>query len=46
VLIRSDVKQVQWHQWFTVNGLEPPAVHGLRFDRSFLAIAMRAVESA
>jgi DNA-binding transcriptional LysR family regulator len=40
VLIRSDVKQVQWHQWFTANGLEPPAIHGMRFDRSFLAIAM------
>jgi LysR family transcriptional regulator, glycine cleavage system transcriptional activator len=40
VLIRSDVKQVQWHQWFAANGLEPPAIHGMRFDRSFLAIAM------
>ncbi|MGX1145616.1 LysR family glycine cleavage system transcriptional activator [Bradyrhizobium ottawaense] len=40
VLIRSEVKQVQWHQWFTANGLEAPAIHGMRFDRSFLAIAM------
>jgi LysR family glycine cleavage system transcriptional activator len=40
VLIRSEVKQVQWHQWFTANGLESPAIHGMRFDRSFLAIAM------
>ena len=40
VLIRSDVKRVQWHQWFTANGLETPAIHGMRFDRSFLAIAM------
>ena len=40
VLIRSEVKQVQWHQWFTANGLELPAIHGMRFDRSFLAIAM------
>jgi DNA-binding transcriptional LysR family regulator len=40
VLIRSEVKQVQWHQWFAANGLEPPAIHGMRFDRSFLAIAM------
>lgn len=40
VLIRSEVKQVQWHQWFVANGLEPPAIHGMRFDRSFLAIAM------
>jgi LysR family glycine cleavage system transcriptional activator len=42
VLIRSDVKQVQWHQWFATNGLEGPAIHGMRFDRSFLAIAMAA----
>src|SRR5215475_4947183 len=42
VLIRSEVKQVQWHQWFAANGLEPPAIHGMRFDRSFLAIAMAA----
>jgi LysR family transcriptional regulator, glycine cleavage system transcriptional activator len=40
VLIRSEVKQIQWHQWFATNGLEPPAIHGMRFDRSFLAIAM------
>ena len=40
VLIRSDVKRVQWHQWFAANGLEAPAIHGMRFDRSFLAIAM------
>jgi DNA-binding transcriptional LysR family regulator len=42
VLIRSEVKRVQWHQWFATNGLEPPAIHGMRFDRSFLAIAMAA----
>jgi LysR family transcriptional regulator, glycine cleavage system transcriptional activator len=40
VLIRSEVKQVQWDQWFAANGLEVPAIHGMRFDRSFLAIAM------
>jgi len=40
VLIRSDMKQVQWHHWFMANGLEPPAIHGMRFDRSFIAIAM------
>ena len=39
-LIRSEVKRVQWHQWFAANGLESPAIHGMRFDRSFLAIAM------
>jgi LysR family transcriptional regulator, glycine cleavage system transcriptional activator len=33
------VKQVQWHQWFAANGLEAPALHGMRFDRSFLAIS-------
>lgn len=42
VLIRSDVKQVQWHQWFAANGVDAPALHGMRFDRSFLAIAMAA----
>jgi LysR family glycine cleavage system transcriptional activator len=42
VLIRSDVKHVQWHQWFAANGLQAPAIHGMRFDRSFLAIAMAA----
>ena len=41
-LIRSDVKQVQWHQWFAANGLESPALHGMRFDRSFLALATAA----
>jgi LysR family transcriptional regulator, glycine cleavage system transcriptional activator len=40
VLIRSEVKQVQWHQWFAANGLDTPAIHGMCFDRSFLAIAM------
>jgi LysR family transcriptional regulator, glycine cleavage system transcriptional activator len=38
-LIRSEVKQVQWHQWFAASGLEAPALHGMRFDRSFLAIS-------
>jgi DNA-binding transcriptional LysR family regulator len=42
VLIRSDVKQVQWHQWFAANGVNAPPLHGMRFDRSFLAIAMAA----
>lgn len=40
--IRSDVKQIQWHQWFAANGLEAPALHGMRFDRSFLAIGTAA----
>lgn len=42
VLIRSDMKQVQWVQWFSANGLEAPAIHAMRFDRSFLAIATAA----
>ena len=42
VLIRSDVKRVQWHQWFLANGISAPPLHGMRFDRSFLAIAMAA----
>lgn len=41
-LIRSDVKQIQWHQWLAANGLESPALHGMRFDRSFLALATAA----
>lgn len=39
---RQDVKQIQWHQWFAANGLEAPALHGMRFDRSSLAIATAA----
>jgi hypothetical protein len=39
---RQAVKQIQWHQWFAANGLEAPALHGMRFDRSFLAIATAA----
>ncbi|RDV04506.1 LysR substrate-binding domain-containing protein [Undibacter mobilis] len=42
VLIRSDQKQVQWHQWFAANDIDAPAFYGMRFDRSFLAIAMAA----
>lgn len=38
-LIQSDNKVVRWSHWFEANGLEPPALHGIRFDRSFLAIA-------
>jgi LysR family transcriptional regulator, glycine cleavage system transcriptional activator len=33
---------VQWHQWFAANGPEAPALHGMRFDRSFLAISTAA----
>ncbi len=39
VLIQSDNKRVRWAAWFDVNGLTPPPPQGMRFDRSFLAIA-------
>jgi DNA-binding transcriptional LysR family regulator len=38
-LIYSDNKQVRWSHWFDVNGVSAPTPHGIRFDRSFLAIA-------
>lgn len=38
-LIYSDNKQVRWSHWFERNGLKPPQPYGMRFDRSFLAIA-------
>ena len=41
-LIQSDNKLVRWSHWFEVNGLVPPTLHGIRFDRSFLAIASAA----
>ena len=37
-LIQSDNKQIRWPDWFAANGLPVPRLHGLRFDRSFLAI--------
>lgn len=42
VLIESDNKQVRWAQWFGANGLTAPPPHGVRFDRSFLAVAAAA----
>lgn len=40
LLIQSDRKQVRWPDWFAGNGVEPPPQQsGMRFDRSFLAIA-------
>jgi len=40
VLIQSDRKQVRWPDWFAENGLAAPlGGTGMRFDRSFLAIA-------
>ncbi|MBR0794957.1 LysR family transcriptional regulator [Bradyrhizobium jicamae] len=38
LLIESDNKKVRWRDWFAANGLSPPPPHGMRFDRSFLAI--------
>jgi LysR family transcriptional regulator, glycine cleavage system transcriptional activator len=39
VLIESDNKQIRWTDWFGANHLAAPPPHGVRFDRSFLAIA-------
>ncbi|WP_284179774.1 LysR substrate-binding domain-containing protein [Rhabdaerophilum sp. SD176] len=41
-LILSDNKQVRWPHWFDANGLNPALNHTLRFDRSFLALAVAA----
>jgi DNA-binding transcriptional LysR family regulator len=41
-LIQSDNKMVRWAQWFEANAVKPPTLHGIRFDRSFLAIAAAA----
>lgn len=41
-LIHSDNKQIQWSDWFAVNKIKAPTPHGLRFDRSFLAISAAA----
>ena len=39
VLIESETKQVRWSDWFARNALPAPRPQGVRFDRSFLAIA-------
>lgn len=39
LLIESDNKRVRWSAWFGANGLTAPQPQGMRFDRSFLAIA-------
>ncbi|WP_119387938.1 LysR substrate-binding domain-containing protein [Taklimakanibacter lacteus] len=41
-LIDSDNKQIRWPDWFAANGLSAPPPHGMRFDRSFLAISAAA----
>jgi DNA-binding transcriptional LysR family regulator len=43
LLIQSDRKLVRWPDWFAQNGVKPPSQQsGMRFDRSFLAIAAAA----
>ena len=43
LLIQSDRKQVRWPDWFAENTTEAPSQQsGMRFDRSFLAIAAAA----
>ncbi len=38
-LIESEHKRVRWTTWFEANGIAPPRPRGLRFERSFMAIA-------
>jgi DNA-binding transcriptional LysR family regulator len=42
LLIESDNKLIRWGDWFAANGLAAPPPHGMRFDRSFLAISTAA----
>ncbi|MGG7581997.1 LysR substrate-binding domain-containing protein [Rhizobium sp. Nf11,1] len=37
-LIRSDLKRIQWIDWFELNNLGPPPLPAMSFDRSFLAV--------
>ncbi|WP_049735810.1 LysR substrate-binding domain-containing protein [Rhizobium ecuadorense] len=37
-LIRSDLKRIQWIDWFELNNLGPPPAPAMSFDRSFLAL--------
>jgi DNA-binding transcriptional LysR family regulator len=39
-LIDSSFKKVRWPDWFAANGLTAPTLHGMHFDRSFLAISI------
>ncbi|MEE7490242.1 LysR substrate-binding domain-containing protein [Methylobacterium oryzae] len=41
-LIQSDNKQVRWTHWFAQNQLAAQPSAGIRFDRSFLALAAAA----
>ena len=38
-LIDSDNKKVRWPDWFAANDMTATPPHGMRFDRSFLAIS-------
>lgn len=31
-------RQVLWSQWFSLNGMTPPPIRGLSFDRNFLCV--------
>ncbi|AJD44272.1 LysR family transcriptional regulator [Rhizobium sp. SEMIA 4085] len=37
-LIRSDLKRIQWIDWFEINDLGSPPVPTMSFDRSFMAL--------
>lgn len=37
-LIRSTLKSISWEAWLRANGVTPPPIMGMRFDRSFMAI--------
>lgn len=37
-LIRSDLKRIQWIDWFEANDRGPPPSPSMSFDRSFLAL--------
>ncbi|MCD7111451.1 LysR substrate-binding domain-containing protein [Rhizobium sp. DKSPLA3] len=37
-LIRSDLKRIQWIDWFEANNLGPPPAPSMSFDRSFLVL--------
>ncbi|MDQ0455631.1 LysR substrate-binding domain-containing protein [Rhizobium paknamense] len=38
-LIRSDLKRIQWLDWFELNNLGRPPAPSMSFDRSFLALS-------
>ncbi|TCR02578.1 LysR substrate-binding domain-containing protein [Neorhizobium sp. JUb45] len=38
-LIDSELKRVQWEDWFAANGLSGPARRSFRFERSYMSIS-------